>query len=320
MDFDSFEVCFYRDLEKGFSADIACCDQCRSDFLSMWPYADHADDRDFDTTGIDLDTCYSGSYLRDQYTEAEFKEFTRQLRCPRCDRPLNSKIWLYNFPFDVPPDFERKIREINAIAESTPFLLLEHRFCREVLLSIRELSGVVQNSRIETSLFRGRRTEAFDLPQSVETFDSPSRNHVEEGRYNHAGHPVLYLASDKETCKAELRDAACLVLEFELLRPIMVLDLIDPFESHEAHADLLNSLVYSALVSAKQSDTGWHKPHYTVSRFVADCARASGFDAIKYPSTRRSGRNFNLVLVNSTIRLAADARIISYHQLNAAKT
>ncbi len=38
LDFDGFEEWFYHDIEKAFSADIACCDRCYADFLAMWPH------------------------------------------------------------------------------------------------------------------------------------------------------------------------------------------------------------------------------------------------------------------------------------------
>jgi RES domain-containing protein len=318
IDLEAFEEYFYRDLEKWFSADIACCDHCYDDFLSMWPHADYADECYFQTQSIGLDCFYSGSYLQDYYSKAEFDRFIAKIPCPRCGSPLGWNIWAYNLPFDVPRDFEATIIQVSELARSTPFLLLEHNFCQKVLSSIRDLSKAVVPAPFGATLFRARSINKADLPQHILTFDFPPPPVVQEGRYNHAGAPVLYLASDKETCLEELRNSPCLVLEFELLPPIRVLDLTDPFGAHEKHADLLNCLVYSALASAKQIDDGWHKPHYVVSRYVADCARAAGFDAIKYPSTRRTVKNFNLVLVNTSIPLAKSARVISYHQMDSA--
>lgn len=318
LNLDAFEEYFYHDIEKGFSADIACCDHCYEDFLSMWPHADYADDCYFQTRRIDLDWFYSAGYLKDQYSKAEFDNYIAQISCPRCGNPLGGNIWAYNLPFNVSRDFEKTILQVSALGRLTPFLLLEHGFCQEVLLSLRDLSKVVASAPCDVSLFRARRIISTDLPQLIDTFDFPPARFVQEGRYNHAGNPVLYLGSDKETCQAELLNSPCLVLEFELLPAIRILDLTDPFNAHEAHADLLNTLVYSALVSAKQSNEGLHKPHYIVSRFVADCARAAGFDAIKYPSTRRTAKNFNLVLVNASLPLASNARVIAYCSMNAA--
>lgn len=317
FELDAFEEYFYHDLEKGFSADIACCDNCHADFLSMWPFADYADGHYFQTTSIDLDTFYSGSYLQDQYSKADFDRLICKLDCPRCGSPLGGNIWAYNLPFNVPEDFERTIREVGETACATPFLLLENEFCRKVLGSIRSLAAETKPQRIKTPLFRGRSEVRGPVSEELSAFDFPPSKYVQEGRYNHAGHSVLYLGSDIDTCHAELRQAPSLIVEFELLAELRTLDLIDPYPRAPGKfedADLLNCLVYSALLSARQDDDGWHRPHYVVSRFVADCARASGLDAIRYPSTRRTECNFNLVIVNPMLSLSNVGHIIQFHR------
>jgi len=301
---DAFAEWFYRDLEKWFSADIACCNLCRDDFLAMWPYADHADDHRFQVQSIDLDTFYSGSYLRQVYTKRQFERYIGQLECPRCGGALQGDISAYNLPFDVPADFERTVREVHELSRRTPFLLLENHFCQEVLKAIRELAVSTPPVAYPITLFRARSEEHGPIAEEIATFDFPPAGFVKEGRYNHAGQPALYLGSDSETCHAELRFCKARVVEFLLNRDLKTLDLLDSFGSHADHADLLNCLVYSALVSARQDDDGWHKPHYVVSRFVADCAKAAGFDAVKYPSTRRTSTNFNLVVLNPSLSLS----------------
>lgn len=318
---DAFEEYFYRDLEKGFGADIACCDWCRDEFLEIWPYAAHADSRQFHAGGIDLDTFYGGSYLRDEYTKTDFDRLVSRLNCPRCGNPLVGSIWAYNFPFNLPDDIERIIREVGKVARTTPFLLLQHTFCKQVLESVQALAATLPRHRLTHTVCRGRTEVGGPIEARIEAFDFPPPHCVQEGRYNHAGHPVLYLGSDVDTCHAELRNSPCLVLEFELLEELRILDLIDPYTSDGssfADADLLNCLVYSSLVSARQEDNGWHRPHYVVSRFIADCARAFGIDAIRYPSTRRAAGNFNLAIVNSELRLARSAKVIAFHRRSAA--
>ncbi len=314
---DAFEECFYRDLEKGFSADIACCDTCHDDFLAVWPYADTADGRHFQTTNIDLVTFYDGSYLRDEYSKDDFNRLICQLSCPRCGSPLGGSIWPYNFPFNVPQDIERTIREVSELAKETPFLLLEHDFCRNVLTAVRSLAATLPHKRIDQHLFRGRSEIDGPIPEFVKEFDFPPSRIVQEGRFNHSGHSVMYLGSDVETCHAELRHAPSIIAEFKFQSELRVLDLVEPYQDDRAtleHADLLNCLVYSALVSARQESDGWDRPHYVVSRFVTDCARASSIDAIRYPSTRRSERNFNLVVINPEFRLDKYARIVQFHR------
>lgn len=318
---DAFEEWFYRDLEKGGTADIACCDACHDDFLAIWPYADSADDYHFQTTSIDLDTFYEGSYLRDEYSKTDFKRLICQLNCPRCGSPLGGSIWPYNFPFNVPPEIEHTIREVGTLARSTPFLLLEHEFCRNVLSAIRSLAETLPLQQFDQHLFRGRSEAHGVIEEHVRAFDFPPPPLVQEGRFNHSGHSVLYLGSDIETCHAELRKAPSLIVELEIQTKLRVLDLIDPYDGDRAslpNAELLNCLVYSTLVSAKQETNGWDRPHYVVSRFVADCARASSIDAIRYPSTQRTGSNFNLVLINPDHRLEQVFRVVQFHRRGAA--
>lgn len=317
IEVDTFEEWFYRDLDKGFSADIACCDACHDDFLAVWPYAEGADDYRFQCAGLDLDTFYSGSYLRDVWSKSDFDRLIGLLSCPRCSSPLGGKVWAYNFPFNVPENIEHTIREVAAIARITPFLLLEHPFCMSVLSAIRSVALTLPRKRFDQHLFRGRSEEHGSIASELYPFDFPPPDLVQEGRFNHSGNSVLYLGSDVETCYAELRYAPSLIVEFDLHVELRILDLVDPYKVDGARldeADLLNCLVYSSLVSARQEGKGWGRPHYVVSRLVADCARASEIDAIRYPSTRRTGSNFNLVLLNQNFRLESVARQIQFHR------
>ncbi len=109
LDFDGFEEWFYHDLEKSFSADIACCNHCHADFLAMWPHAYNADNSLFQTTEINLDWFYEAGYLKDEFSKVEFDRYIAEMQCPRCGSFLSSSIWAYNFPFNIPEDFEETI-------------------------------------------------------------------------------------------------------------------------------------------------------------------------------------------------------------------
>ena len=125
----------------------------------------------------------------------------------------------------------------------------------------------------------------------------------------------MYLASDLQTCFEEMRRTACVVAELNFDTSLKILDLVTPWESHAEFADELSALTYSALMSAKQSDTGWHKPAYVFSRFIADCVRDSGIQGIKYPSTRITRDNYNLVIVDPAFRLSQAANVQRYIHL-----
>ena len=311
-----FEEIFFDDIESWFSADIACCDNCYDDFLEKWPLAYAAEDSAFQRCGIDLETFYSGSRtLQDLYSKDQFWCFVKDVKCPRCGESLTGCIWPYDLPFDTDEATEEFIDGIAELAQRTPFLLLTHDFARQVYEAICSLASTSVSARLETSLFRARVAEQLSEPIASD-FDAPPKSVVVEGRYNHAGNPVLYLASDSRTCFFEMREQPIVVAEIYLKKPIKILDLIDPFEAHAEHGDVLGGISYSALVSSFQEDDGWHKPKYVFSRFLADCARDAGFDAIKYPSTRLMENNFNLVLVNSNLTLQEDANILRFIEMS----
>mgnify|MGYP005811940203 CR=1 FL=1 len=304
-----FEELFYRDLESWFSSDIACCDNCYDDFLENWPHAYSADDAAFQRSGIDLSCFYSGSRLRDIYTEEDFFRFLRLLECPRCGEELKYNIWPYNFPFDVVKGFETYLLEISDLSQKTPFLILKHSFAQDIYSAIKSLSEISEPITFSNSLYRARALSSLNTNE-VSEFDFPPNNVVSEGRYNHAGIPVLYLGSTPETCFHEMREVACHIGEVKINNAIKILDLVNPYDAHEGHHDLLNTLVYSALMSAKQDNTGWYRPKYVFSRFISDCAKSVGFDAVRYPSTRVGDENFNLVILSQNFSLKQSSTLV----------
>lgn len=313
-DMCDFETAFYEDVESWFSADIACCDNCYKDFLRTWPLAYLANEAKFQKNGIDLDSFYEGSRLQDIYTQDEFDYFIKKINCPRCGTPLTDNIWLYDLPFDKDAKIESVINDIAAIASKTPFLLLKHPFSKSILTTIRNISDISKATVLNEPLFRAR---AGKIPNPTQDdFDFPPKEYVKEGRYNHAGLPVLYLASNKNTCFYEMRQCTCTIAEIKVLTQIKVLDLINIEEYQGPDENILKTLVYSALISSKQEDEGWYKPQYVFSRFVTDCALDTGFQAIRYPSTRLSTSNYNLVIIDPSITLANDCSIYQYFVVN----
>lgn len=314
-----FEEFFFRDLDGWFSSDIACCDDCYDEFLEHWPHAYSADEAAFQCNSISLGCFYSGSRLQDVYTEEQFFKFLPLVPCPRCGNELKHNIWAYSFPFDVVDGFEKKISEIAEISQSTPFLLLKHPFAREVYEVIGDVAKETEPAFTNGALYRGRTIDSLknnDLSQ----FGFPPNKVASEGRYNHAGMSVLYLASDLETCYFELRKAPCRVAKIQLNDQTRILDLTNPDESHNKHRNLLSTLIYSALMSARQDDIGQHKPKYVFSRFISDCAKFAGFDAIQYPSTRTVNGSYNIVILDDKISLDKTSTLIELPSYEEVQT
>ncbi|EGN2977687.1 RES family NAD+ phosphorylase [Escherichia coli] len=304
-----FECIFYEELESWLSQDIACCDNCYDDFLENWPYAYSAENCKFQTNSMPLDCFYSGTHLREFYSETEFLKYLQLIDCPRCGIPLTHNLWAYELPFDVVDGFESKVKEISRLITVTPFLVLSHPFAQDVLSSIRSLSNKIDKIKINSDLFRAR-TNLSVNEVIHSSFDYAPQDVVRDGRYNHAGSPVLYCSFDAATCVEEMRNEACHVARIKCSKEMKIMDLTDPYEVHHEHSDLLNSLVYSSLLSARCEGGGYYKPEYLFSRFISDCARQVGFDTIQFPSTRMQKNSWNLVILNNQISVGNGLDII----------
>jgi hypothetical protein len=311
-----FEDMFYRDLESWFSSDIACCDKCYDDFLQVWPLAYFADDSEFQKAGIDLDTFYEGSFLQDSYSKEAFKNYVQHLTCPRCGAHLEGNIRPYRLPFATDPANERIIEELARTAGATPFLLLKHELAQKVYSLVKSLSDTEKPVALSHGAYRGR-VLPEERPAVPGDFGFPPKDCVVEGRYNHASSPVLYLSSDLTTCMHEMRVFPCHIAELRITRPLKVLDLLGERDAVWRQSEVLKMLTYSTLLSSKLESGGWHKPMYVFSRFIADCAKDAGFQAIRYPSTRLTEVNFNLVIIDSAFSLGVDIVVTSIRKYNS---
>ncbi|MTI70526.1 MAG: RES domain-containing protein [Firmicutes bacterium] len=292
---DVFCEIFYHELDSWFSADIACCDVCYDEFLEKWP-AIYSRDIEFQKSAIDLSTFYNGSRLEEIFTEEEFNRLIKEINCPRCGSQLYANIWPYNMCFELPDDFEDILDEIGELANKTPFLILSHTFAMDVYKEIKKIGETAKKSPLNGTYYRARRYEK-NIDYEESDFSHPPKSKTKEGRYNHAGKPVIYLGDQVETCFCELRkpQEGLAVAEISIKNELKVLDLI---ENSLVEKSVLNTIVWSSLMSSPVEGEGWYKPHYIFTRFVADCAIDAGFDAIKYPSVR-FGEGYNLVLLES---------------------
>ena len=300
----AFEECFLDEVERWFTARIACCDNCCEGFIAEWPYAYSSNDAAFQRNSIDLDLFYSQSRLCEWYTAEEYGKLLATVYCPNCDEPLSGNLYPYELPFDPPPNYTAILTELASQASQSPFLMLENDFCAAIRCMIGDLAKMAEPVSLSNFLFRGRSFPGETNP-ILRDFDFPPSQVVREGRYNHAGNPVLYLAGSEQTCRAEMRRTPDLfIAQFRFSFPLKVLDLVNPDQICDKHSDMLSFIVFSTLLSAKSADNGFSRPEYVFSRFVKDCALSSGFDAIRYPSTRVDAAQFNLVIINQTLTLS----------------
>lgn len=195
--------------------------------------------------------------------------------------------------FDLPDNIEKYLDKIDALSKKTPFLLLSHPFAKRSLETICDLA---KRTNLSICLDKYYRRLEMSKTYVHEDFKYPPRDKLSEGRYNHAGFPVLYLSDSPTTCFYELRKPkeGIAVAEMKITKSLRILDLI---EIEDDWTNIINVAAWSSLMSSPKEGDGWYKPQYTFTRFIADCAISAGFDAIKYPSVKL-GERYNIVLLD----------------------
>lgn len=192
---------FVADLDSWFSADIKCCDNCYNDFVENWPTTIK---RSKDFFAIDLETFYHGSNrVKYSYSLKVFLENIHLVKCPRCGEGLKGNIWPFEFPFDIEENLELEIALLKQNILKTPFLVLKNSLADKTFDVINELYSMAVETLIDFPLYRGRVIAKEKICN--ESFLAPPKEYTNEGRYNHSGIPVMYLANEKITCYNELR-------------------------------------------------------------------------------------------------------------------
>jgi RES domain-containing protein len=305
-----FREFFDRDIEYFFSSSIACCEWCKDDFQERWPgTASH--DLELQRGYMTIADFLLNSRIQDTFSPEDIARLSQSLVCPNCDAVLNGEFWIFEHPFRVPDELSTYVGEIADIASRTPFLLLTHTFAREVFDVILALGRAAILRKNLGSLFRARSAEDLSNPAFCD-FSAPPAHEVVEGRYNHAGNPMIYLAESERTAFAEIASprSRVHVAEIVLNASLKILDLRIQPEAETRSEIIIQCLARSALCAAPRKGEGWLKREYVFTRFVADCARYAGFDAIRYGSTKdHSGAN--LVLLNAPARLDSIASLIA---------
>ena len=308
----SFNDALSDELDSDFSSSIGCCDFCYKDFRSKWP------DISFRRDGAEMQSmgtldAVDASRLLGAWSEVEYSTLRRLVQCPRCLEYDPANIHLFEHRLHDAETMEQHITELSALGSTTPFLLLEHPLAQRVLAEVRAEAARVTATAQSRPMFRARLAldvvERWQSPADLSTYGPAPAAYTGEGRFNHAGSPMLYLANREDVAAAELGAVGqeCLVGRNELLTSLKILDLIDE-DGDAVDSDLFDALANSALLTAPRTGEGWIKRQYVFSRFVADCARSAGFDAIRYGSTKEP-KGVNYVILDPPADLSGFMRL-----------
>lgn len=232
-------------------------------------------------------------------------EVARQLTCDNCGSTLGME-------FDVGTkslaeqqadaqwakwhtEYATQLDDFVKWLEKYPYLGADHPIGRLFLDQIREFP-ISDHSREEW--WRARPVQGPSAA-TVEQLGPPPTAPRSEGRYNHHGQRVFYLASSKEDAAAEVLgtgESLAWVQQFKVSDRSRLLDLTTP-TSHEdlrAIPILSAGLTWSGAHMTPDDPGSEWKPQYFLPRYIADCARRHGFRGVVFASPKHYGENLVL--------------------------
>jgi hypothetical protein len=275
-------------------ADVVCCYNCCKPVNKKYAWVGEKRDlmHHLKRSGID---------------EAYWQDVVDGLKCPICGALLD-----LNAIVEVVTEYDKKVEQLIQRARD-PKLVQELAEFHQFLslypsLGLADPNGTGQ--KIMTSVqshprqtlkpriwFRARRLKEGRLFSSEEMgAPDPDEVLIREGRYNHAGQSFLYLASEAQTALSEIStwgdDKQCAMQKFRATESIQVLDLRHDDRKLNPKTDLLLiAVIYNGYLEfVPDEGTSW-RPEYFVPRFLADCARLQGYEAIWFSSVWDFGEN-----------------------------
>jgi hypothetical protein len=186
----------------------------------------------------------------------------------------------------------REMEALGAHLTRYPYLGLAHPVGRRIAQAVARAAKCT----LEEALWHRARVPEGPERLRPEEMGPPPATWT-EGRFNHQGQTVFYLASSAEGACAEtapLPQAILWVQRFRVRGFDGLLDLAGVV-AEGAGLPRGGALLTAGLNAVMRThrpdpDSPW-KPEYFVPRFVADCARANGFRGVLYRSNKFDGYN-----------------------------
>jgi len=185
----------------------------------------------------------------------------------------------------------REMAALGAHLSRFPYLGLDHPVGRRILEAVHHAPKVT----LKEALWHRARLPDGPEQLTAAQMGPPPANWT-EGRFNHHGQTVFYLASSAYGACAETastRRCIAWAQRFRVRRLHGLLDLagVAGEEARGRNVELLTAGLNAVMERLKPNRGSPWKPEYFVPRFVADAARAGGFRGILYCSVRFEGYN-----------------------------
>lgn len=206
-----------------------------------------------------------------------------------------------------------KLDEFQSHLEQWPYLGLKHPIGKKILKQITDFPFVTIRDAVWYRARTPRGGSSMDVTELQPP--DPTRVAIPEGRYNHFGQRVFYLAESSEAAALETLEGQAGIawtLGFRIKHIELILDLEPEAGFPNTGLGLLAfGLTYGGHLDRDvQRDQGW-KPEYFIPRFIADCARMSGLKGIKFKGTRTWQSNLVLFSWNdSSVEEIGNPRIL----------
>ena len=172
--------------------------------------------------------------------------------------------------------------------EKFPLLAYSHKLGRKIYKEIKNKTLPVVS--VTGNFFRSRRVESSKVFQKENMFNPPSGRST-AGRFNHSGQSHLHLSNTKETSILEVvKDEKSMLVwcqEFTVKQVVdNILDLSFDWDYlTPSTSTLLLSLQIKNTIGRSDRNVDLWRPDYYLTRLIMDCAKASGYNGIKYNST-----------------------------------
>jgi len=263
-------------------------------------------------------------FLHDHKIPEKYHEYVAEaLHCNNCGSPLGmscevgveylitpeqyklEKLWDSKWKIWNLKNNE-KFKDFYEFLEKYPYLGAHHNLGKRIL----KIIGKSPKSKLENSLFyRAVKCEQNVVINTERMYPpNPEERAITEGRYNHFGQRVFYLANSEEGAAKEKLDETenektVWMQKFKIKHVDNILDL-SPYDDSDKLPEQIDpitfGLIYGGVLQRPvMRATGW-KPEYFIPRFIADCAKMYGVAGIQFLNTKHYIGDFlmskNLVL------------------------
>jgi len=212
--------------------------------------------------------------------------------------------------------YGKQVDELQEYLEKYPFLTLSAPLGKTIYREIIKKKPPICD--VEGTWYRTRPVKDSKI-YHLEDMKAPPISSAGDGRYNHAGQSVLYLAENSSMQEAvnDLNVSAVVWTQAYQIEEIPnILDLTNRWDNYDPSTSaVIVALLSSHTLNRKvlNRENMW-RPEYFITRYIADCARLANFNGIKYDSTRGYGEN--IVIFDHTkllIRAEGEPELKTYN-------